>query len=398
MAAQPVEDFIVGEDLDDLFALIDGGFLDDDITFNVELDAVVTEVSNDGEDTVMFRCKQCDKVCKSQRGLTRHCNSKHASVTLQDSATSSSLSKEEEIMKKLHPLALKVIVKNCANLCLNDLCLPEATRCVFSTFSFTNDDAVELWNNFKDIIEKYHGAEKFYTTFYGLLAENLLPSKFEDATLSNILLTEVANHMLIHLSGVNKDVVLGNIEVASPISEKELNSLQYLAGFIIHKLHSKFRFSKTSSSDYNKQCISILQACKVESDDSQTLVNIRDRGGLWKVNKKIQDVFLQCEQIFRSKTSNFTTTLVCKDMVKEMLSNCSVLSNFKSVCYGVDPKVSKEISMNLLEHVLTLFTKVRTFSYAKDIREKHKVAKKSSKKRSLRTEIKKSSTSTDMGH
>ena len=98
-------------------------------------------------------------------------------------------------------------------------------------------------------------------------------------------------------------------------------------------------------------------------------------------------------------TSNFTTTLVCKDIVKEMLiNNSSVLSNFKSVCYGVDPKVSKEISMNLLEHLLTLFTRVRTFSYAKDIREKHKAAKKISRKHSLRTEIKKSSSSKVLGH
>ena len=342
MAAQ-AGDYLAGEDLDDLFELLDGGFLDDDIGFNVELDAVVTEISNEGEDIVVFRCKQCDKVCKSQRGLTRHCNSKHAPpVThLQDSGTSSvPLSKDEEVSRKLHSLTLKSIVNKCAKLCSNDLCLPEATRCVFSAFSFTNDDAVDLWNNFKPIIEKYNGdAETFYMDFYGLLAGNLLPSKFEDSTISNILLTEVANHMLIHLSGVNKDA-LGNIENVTFISEKELNSLQYLAGFIIHKLHTKFRFSKFSSSDYNKQCISILQACKVESDDSQILVNIRDRGGLWKANKKIQDVFLQCEQIFRSMTSNFTTTLVCKDIVKEMLHNSSVLSNFKSVCYGVDPKVS----------------------------------------------------------
>ena len=292
------------------------------------------------------------------------------------------------------------MVKKCAELCSNDLCLPETTRSKFSNdcFSFSNDDAAELWEKLKQLIEKYKGdAENFFQGFYGLLVENLLPSKFQDSTLTNILLTEVANHMLIHLSGVSPDF-FGHLETTVAIPEKELKSLQYLAGFILHKLHSKFRFSKHVSTDYNKQCISILQACKVDSDVSQTLVNIRDRGGLWRVNSKVQDIFIQCEQIFRSKTSNFTTALVCKDMVNSMLSNCSVLSNFKSICYGIDPKVNSEISMNLLEHLLTLFTKVRTFSYAKDIREKHKAAKKESRKRSLRTEIKKSSTSTDMGH
>ena len=32
-----------GEELDDLFLLLDHGYLEDDVDFNVEIDAVVTE-------------------------------------------------------------------------------------------------------------------------------------------------------------------------------------------------------------------------------------------------------------------------------------------------------------------------------------------------------------------
>ena len=74
------EDYFAGEDLDDLFELLDGGFLDDDANFNVELDTVVTEITKDGVDAAFFRCQQCDKICKSQRGLTRHRNVKHSNV------------------------------------------------------------------------------------------------------------------------------------------------------------------------------------------------------------------------------------------------------------------------------------------------------------------------------
>ena len=42
--------------------------------------------------------------------------------------------------------------------------------------------------------------------------------------------------------------------------------------------------------------------------------------------------------------------------------------------------------------MITLFVRVRIFSFAKSTRERHKIAKKESRKRSLRTEIKKSST------
>ena len=160
-----------------------------------------------------------------------------------------------------------------------------------------------------------------------------------------------------------------------------MKSLQYLAGYILHKLHSKFRFTKKYyDSSFNKECVIISRACKLEEDNTQTLVNVRVRGGLWMANKRLQEVFLQCELLFRTQTVNFTTSLDCKDLVKDMMKNSSVLSNLNCICYGIDQKVTKEISLNLYEQMLSLFVKVRTFSYAKDIREKHKAAKKKCKK------------------
>ena len=45
-------------------------------------------------------------------------------------------------------------------------------------------------------------AEKVYAGFYGLLWDNLLPSKFEDETVTNMLMAA----SLIHLSG-GSDIV-----------------------------------------------------------------------------------------------------------------------------------------------------------------------------------------------
>ena len=81
-----------------------------------------------------------------------------------------------------------------------------------------------------------------------------------------------------------------------------------------------------------------------------------------------------------------------------MQTNSIVISNFNSLCYDIEPRVNKEISFNLLENMLTLFTTVRSFSYAKDIKEKHKIKSNKSKSRLLRREIKKSSFSKDMGY
>ena len=73
------------------------------------------------------------------------------------------------------------------------------------------------------------------------------------------------------------------------------------------------------------------------------------------------------------------------------MNDIIVKSNFTSLCESSTTLIKKEIGHNLLEYIIVLYFRVRTFSFAKDIREKHKVAKKDSRKRSLRTEIKKSS-------
>ena len=69
MAHKDGGDFLAGEELDDLHLLLDGGYLDDDADFNVEVDTAVSEVASDqGHST--YKCDQCDKICKSKRGHT----------------------------------------------------------------------------------------------------------------------------------------------------------------------------------------------------------------------------------------------------------------------------------------------------------------------------------------
>ena len=62
-----------------------------------------------------------------------------------------------------------------------------------------------------------------------------------------------------------------------------------------------------------------------------------------------------------------------------MQTNSIIISNYDSLCYSTDPKVNKELSLNLLESMLELFVKVRMFSFARDIKEKHKVKNKKQK-------------------
>ena len=112
-------------------------------------------------------------------------------------------------------------------------------------------------------------------------------------------MSELANLNKVHLSGC-KHLEIEPKDCSLP--EKELKTLQYLAGFCIQKLYTKFGFSRNSASAFHNQYCLILHACKVET---QALVNVRDRGGLWKVCRKMKDIFMECEILFQTKNFNF---------------------------------------------------------------------------------------------
>ena len=65
-------------------------------------------------------------------------------------------------------------------------------------------------------------------------------------------------------------------------------------------------------------------------DDTQTLVSIKDREGLWRVNNIIQDLFLTCKIIFRRITTQVFSNLD-PDVLVESMSTNYVLSLYKQV-------------------------------------------------------------------
>ena len=133
------------------------------------------------------------------------------------------------------------------------------------------------------------------------------------------------------------------------LSERKLKSLQYTVGYVVHKLYSKFKFSKCKDCVYSKQCVSILVCCKIDSDDTQTLINSKDQGGLWRVNETTQNILIECEKIFRSFTSEFRLVFKYSELVQEMQANSIIISNYDSLCYSIESKVNKELNLNLLE-------------------------------------------------
>lgn len=78
----------------------------------------------------------------------------------------------------------------------------------------------------------------------------------------------------------------------TPLNEKERAGLQYLGGYVLHKLHKKH-----ASSRETQQAMALLKAGKVyhNGDSHQKLVSSLNHGGLWNVTGPAQKIFLKIE-------------------------------------------------------------------------------------------------------
>ena len=127
-----------------------------------------------------------------------------------------------------------------------------------------------------------------------------------------------------------------------------------------------------------------------EEDTSQRLIQTQNRGGLTAVKAEVQKIFEHTEGMFKVHTSSSTVFKIdTKSMTKSLLMNTKVVSLFNNLIDDSGVAIDSEIKDNLLENMLNLYLRVRSFSYAKDITNKHKFALKKKKSKALRKDIKK---------
>ena len=119
-----------------------------------------------------------------------------------------------------------------------------------------------------------------------------------------------------------------------------------------------------------------------------------NRGGLWKVNEDIIAIFSVAEAYFLSSTKKLQNKIVSKDVVDALMEKCMVLESFAKVRPSSPDNIKKQIAFILLEDLLTLYIRARTFSYVKDKVQAFKIRNSKPKSRSLRTGMKQSTSFT----
>ena len=325
----------------------------------------------------------CTKICKTKGGIKRHRASKHPDVVLTEKQKI-----QEELDKtakdRLGPCDLKNLIKESASHLAEDTCFPSSFRDVFIDFEMSEEKSKELFELLKEMILKFKpsNTDVFLEKFRRIAVSfNLMNNK----RASFLLMMELSNKCITHMT--SDGAASTSQTVKTKLSEKEGYVLQYITGHVIRKLYVKLRKSKNWSKSKFQQAIQLLKSFKIDATASYKLVQSRDRGGLWYCSMDSVRLFEQAELNFLKKTVGHVTRIDYRPMVQSLMKNDVVKLYWQKLVDSSLLSIEKDVGKDLLEQMFGLYMRIRSFSYAKDIREKHKRKTKQGKKRSLRNEL-----------
>ena len=212
----------------------------------------------------MFPCVNCNKKYKTEQRLSRHMSAKHDSLNVK-------LEKDE----------LMVLIKGATSKLASDECFSSNIRYCLRNITFDNEKVEKLLEQHTEVIKTFQGnAESFYSKIYGMNS-NLNLNSFGNlnSIISKLLLGELANHNLNFLNKSDEMALSGENHQTDSLHDQEKQGLKYIVGHMFPKFYKKFRSSKNWQSSDIQEILAILKAGKVDDDDSQRLINVKDRGG-----------------------------------------------------------------------------------------------------------------------
>lgn len=208
---------------------------------------------------------------------------------------------------------------------------------------------------------------------------------------ATLLSTKVADCMLAQSK---ESVEIHTCASLAKLSDEEKAGLQYIGGYVLHKLHNKHVNAKKSSE--SEQAISLLKAGKLKDQTAaseQRLTTSLNRGGLWTITRKAQSVFERTEHYFREATSHTDLkNIPIASVISRSIHDVEVVGAYNAMLSDSELMVDSNVAKDILHNIIRLYVRVRSFSFAKDIVQKHKIKLKQLKSKALRKDISRSST------
>lgn len=269
----------------------------------------------------------------------------------------------------------------------------ESLRNELSKYSFQQPEEESF--EFSSIKSMYDGflkngdLEKFYQKYYATVP--VKSTQFFTGLSRNaatLLSTKVADCLIAYRKRSKNSG--NNTPTTTVLSERERAGLQYLGGYVLHNLYKKHARTGTVES---QQAMAILKAGKLDciNDSKQKLISSLNHGGLWSITEPAQKIFVMAEHYFRQLTPKVASRGI--DIVTITLkatSDSDVLSNYGLIITDAEIKPASHVVKDVLHGIMTLYVRVPSFSFAKDVIENHKIKMKQTKGKSLRKDISRS--------
>ena len=195
------------------------------------------------------------------------------------------------------------------------------------------------------------------------------------------VLRKMCDKLLAHYQASIKPYK-GPVEIPA-LTVPETDALDYVGGYVVRKV--EYQFSKKK----NQEAIEIINCFKSENNENQPLINILDRGGLIGITPYTKTMFLKAEHIFRFYTLNKQSRNIhIPTMVDYLLADIEVQS-CSQLSIEALVSVDGENLQNVVEAMLTLYLRIRSFSHVRDLSKRQRQGRAvKSKEKALRKELK----------
>ena len=291
------------------------------------------------------------------------------------------------------------VVNKGARVLSADMCYPQNIRDELSKFEVTvaSNPCKFLVAETQKLVEsckKKADPEKFYAKFFEMMpfkTEKFFPSLSQKAGMLLILKFADCLLSLVKEKLTKKDTVSSMQVHKKVLSDKEHHALEYLSGYVLHNLQNKIKRAKTWDSSESQQALEFINSARSDTPvDSQKLVTALNRGGLCFANENMLQIFKHVELYFREATLNERQTINCLAMTDTLMKDMDIRSKLNQILEDCQIGISKEIAEDTMHKMLLLYTKVRSFSFVKDINQKYKLKESKLRDKALRNKLKKS--------
>ena len=134
----------------------------------------------------------------------------------------------------------------------------------------------------------------------------------------------------------------------------------------------------------------------MKSSGTSSFIASRTRGGLVNPSEHLVSILEEAEITFRQQVCE--TKLTLRNIPDETICNLTlkspkVKSLWQNIVLTAGVNVNGQTQKLCLENLVKLYLKVRSFSYARDYLNKHKIKEKKTSQKALRKDLKRSADS-----